>query len=179
MTIKTSINAALLAAVTAILAQIAIPLPGGVPFTLQVFAVFVGILLFGKKSFWGMLVYLILGAIGLPVFAQAHSGIGTILGPTGGYLIGFLISGFIGGLIVEISNFKLWGMITAIVVSLLIIYTLGVAQLAFVLKLPLNKAIAAGILPFIPLDILKGVFAILLVKPVQKALNSAGIQINV
>lgn len=178
MTIRTIIYAALLAAVTAILAQIAIPLPGGVPFTLQVLAVFLGILLFSKKSFWGMLTYLILGAIGLPVFANAHGGLGSIIGPTGGYLLGFLVSAYVGGLILELSNFKLWGQIAALVVAIVIIYTLGVAQLAIVLKLPLPKAIAAGALPFIPFDLLKGVLAILITTPLEKSFKNAGINLH-
>ncbi|GAV24869.1 hypothetical protein ciss_08020 [Carboxydothermus islandicus] len=178
MTIRTVIYAALLAAVTAVLAQIAIPLPGGVPFTLQVFAVFLGIFLLGKKSFWGMVTYLLLGAVGLPVFAQARGGIGVILGPTGGYLLGFALSGLIAGYIVEFTNFNLRGKILAVVVSLLIIYSLGTIQLAYVLKLPLSKAIAVGVTPFIPWDILKGAIALLLATHLQKALSTAGVKLN-
>ncbi|ABB15488.1 bioY family protein [Carboxydothermus hydrogenoformans Z-2901] len=178
LTIKTVIYAALLAAVTAVLAQIAIPLPGGVPFTLQVFAVFLGIFLLGKKSFWGMLTYLLLGAIGLPVFAQARGGIGVILGPTGGYLLGFALSGLIGGFIVERSNFNIGGKILAVLVSLILIYSLGTIQLAYILKLPLSKAIAVGVKPFVPWDIIKGVMAILLATHLQKALTNAGVKLN-
>ncbi|MBM7583172.1 biotin transport system substrate-specific component [Caldicoprobacter guelmensis] len=178
MTIRTVVQAALLATITAVLAQIAIPLPGGVPFTLQVFGVFLGILLLGKKAFWGMLTYLLLGAIGLPVFAQAQGGIGIILGPTGGYIIGFVISGLVGGYFVELFRFNLTGKVSGVLISLLIIYFLGTVQLAYVTKSSIDKAVGIGVLPFIPLDILKGVIAIVLSKYIDRALPRAGININ-
>jgi biotin transport system substrate-specific component len=178
LTIRTVVQAALLATITAVLAQIAIPLPGGVPFTLQVFGVFLGIFLLGKKAFWGMLTYLLLGAIGLPVFAQAQGGIGIILGPTGGYIVGFVISGLVGGYLVELAKFSLKGKILGLLVSLVIIYFTGTVQLALVTKSSVDKALAIGTLPFIPFDILKGVIAIVLSKYIDRALPRAGVNIN-
>ena len=80
------------ATITAILAQISIPLPGGVPLTLQTFAVsLAGILLGSKKGFISILVYVLMGAIGLPVFSGFSAGIGAIVGPTGGFILSFPI----------------------------------------------------------------------------------------
>ncbi len=178
MTIKTAVQAALLTALTAVLAQVAIPLPGGIPFSLQVFGVFLGILLLGKKAFWGMLTYWLLGAIGLPVFANAQGGIGIILGPRGGYIAGFVISGLIGGYIVELAKFSLKGKILGLLISLVIIYFTGTVQLAFTTKSSIDKALTVGALPFIPLDILKGVIAIVLSKYIDRALPRTGINID-
>lgn len=178
MTIRTMVQAALLATITSVLAQIAIPLPGGIPFTLQVFGVFLSILLLGKKAFWGMLTYLLLGVIGLPVFAQAQGGIGIILGPRGGYITGFVISGLVGGYVVEHAKFSLKGKILGTLISLVIIYFTGTIQLAFTTKLSISEALTVGTLPFISLDILKGVMAIVLSKYIHKALPRAGVNIN-
>jgi len=179
LTIRTTVYAALLATITAVLAQIAIPLPGGVPFTLQVFGVFLGILLLGKKAFWGMLTYLLLGAIGLPIFAHAQGGIGVIIGPTGGYILGFVISGLVGGYFVELFKFSLKGKILGLLISLFIIYFIGMLQLAFVANMSISKAIAVGVSPFIPLDMLKGAMAIVLSKYIYRALQKTGVNINV
>ena len=81
------------ATITAILAQISIPLPGGVPLTLQTFAVsLAGILLGSKKGFISILVYVLMGAIGLPVFSGFSAGIGAIVGATGGFILSFPIN---------------------------------------------------------------------------------------
>ena len=89
----------LMAAVTAIMAQIAIPMPQGVPMTLQTFAVtLAGIILGSKRGAISMLIYLLLGAVGLPVFSGFRGGLGMLVGPTGGFLISFPIMAFIIGL---------------------------------------------------------------------------------
>lgn len=82
---------ALMAALTAVCAQITVPMPNGVPVTLQVFAVaLTGYLLGAKYGAVTMLVYLLLGAVGVPVFSQFRGGVYMLVGKTGGYLWGFL-----------------------------------------------------------------------------------------
>ena len=95
------------ATITAILSQIAIPMPGGVPLTLQTFAVsLVGILLGSRKGFISMSVYVLMGAIGLPVFSGFSAGVGAIVGPTGGFILSFPIMSFIIGLVCERTDNK-------------------------------------------------------------------------
>src|SRR5215204_6140633 len=93
-------RAALMAAVTAVAAQIAIPLPfSPVPFTLQVLGVILSGLLLGPR--YGALaqaIYLLIGAVGVPVFAQFRGGLGVLLGPTGGYLLSYPIAAAVAGL---------------------------------------------------------------------------------
>jgi biotin transport system substrate-specific component len=89
MTTRDLALVALFAALTAVCAQIALTLPlvTGVPFTLQVFAVLAsGAILGARRGFLSQVVYLLLGAVGLPVFARMHGGLGALAGPTGGYL---------------------------------------------------------------------------------------------
>ena len=82
----------LMAAVTVIMAQIAIPMPAGIPMTLQTLAVtLAGVILGSKRGAISMLVYLLLGAVGLPVFSGFRGGFAMFVGPTGGFLISFPI----------------------------------------------------------------------------------------
>src|SRR5215211_6026822 len=91
-------RAALMAAVTAVAAQIAIPI-FPVPFTLQVFAVVLsGFLLGPRYGALAQVIYLLVGAIGVPVFAQFKGGLGVVLGPTGGYLVSYPIAAAVAGL---------------------------------------------------------------------------------
>lgn len=154
--VKRLVYAALFAALTAVSAWVMIPLPP-VPITLQTFFVMLsGAVLgpyFGTLS---MAVYLLLGFIGLPVFAGGQSGLGVLVGPTGGYLIGFVLCPIVTGLIVQMRKNPglLWyGM--AMAAGTLVIYTCGVALLSMVIHMPLDRSILVGMLPFIPGDALK------------------------
>ena len=91
----------LFAAITAVLSQIAIPI-GPVPINLATFAVFcAGALLGSKLGSISLIVWAILGAFGVPVFSMFRGGLGTLLGPTGGYIIGFIVMAVIAGLVID------------------------------------------------------------------------------
>ena len=88
----------LFSALIAVCAWITIPIPG-IPFTMQVFGVFTAIAILGaKKGALSILIYILLGAVGVPVFSGFNGGIGALLGTTGGYIVGFLISAFAYGI---------------------------------------------------------------------------------
>lgn len=148
--------AALFAALTAVGAYMRIPV-GPVPITLQVLFVFLAGAMLGSR--WGtisMIVYVLLGIVGLPVFAGGASGIGVLFGPTGGYLIGFVIAAFIIGLLADrrgTSSIPLNA--GSMIIGLIVIYALGVTQLKFVAELSFTEAITLGILPFLIGDFLK------------------------
>ncbi len=154
--VKKLVYAALFAALTAVSAWVTIPLPF-VPVTLQTFFVMLsGAVLgpyFGALS---MAVYLLLGFAGLPVFSAGQSGLGTLVGPTGGYMVGFILCPIVTGLIVRLREKPglLWYGL-AMLAGDVVIFTIGVVQLSVVLRLPLDKAVIIGLLPFIPGDILK------------------------
>ncbi len=157
--IRKMVFASLFAALTAVGAYISIPI-GPVPLTLQVlFVILAGALLGSRWGFLSMIVYVLLGIVGLPVFSGGGSGIGYLLGPTGGYVVGFVLSALIMGLVFERKHSEDLLLDSLILVSgVLIIYTVGLMRLIQVADLTLMQALALGMLPFLPGDMLK-VFA--------------------
>lgn len=146
------------ASITVVLSFISIPLPfSPVPITGQTLALMLsGSLLDPITAFLSMAIYLALGAIGIPVFAGFHGGIGILLGPTGGYLLAMPIASFVTSTILKaekISFLKL--IISNIIGGIVIVYLLGVLQLSIVAQLNLKKAVLLGALPYIPGDFIK------------------------
>lgn len=115
---------ALFAALMAICSWISIPTT--VPFTLQTFGVFVAVgILGGKRGSLSVLIYILLGAIGIPVFSGFTGGIGILLGSTGGYIIGFLFSALVMWLIQSLLGKKAWVQILSMVIGLFVCYAFG------------------------------------------------------
>jgi biotin transport system substrate-specific component len=144
-------------------AQVSIPLPfSPVPITGQTLAVLlIGAALGGRRGALAMTVYLVEGASGLPVFAAGKAGIAVLLGPTGGYIVGFIGAAFLTGLLAELGwDRRFWTTILAMLFGSLIIYVCGLPWLAGFVGT--KRVLAAGLLPFIPGDILKVVAAALL-----------------
>jgi biotin transport system substrate-specific component len=168
MKLKTDgmILCALFAALTGVGGLIAIPLPfTPVPITLQTFFTFLAGAILGKYlGALSQLIYLLLGVIGLPVFAKGSSGLGVLLGPTGGYLVGFVPAAFLIGWILEKKEKPPFALIfLAMVVGLLAIYLPGVGWLMWVARMNLVKALFLGALPFLPGDVVKIVVGALIV----------------
>ena len=168
MNVAMMTRTALMAAVTAVTAQIAIPLPfSPVPFTLQVLAVILSGLLLGPR--YGALsqaIYVLVGAVGVPVFAQFSGGLGVIVGPTGGYLLSYPLAAAAAGLAAYAAanatrRRALWASFLWGCVGLAIIYALGASWLAVVTQLPFSAALAQGVLPFVPFDLIKVALAAL------------------
>ncbi len=147
----------------AVFAQISIPLPfTPVPITGQTFAVLlVGAALGSKRGLLAMLFYIGEGALGLPFFAGGAGGLHILIGATAGYLIGFIVSGYLVGLLAERGlDRSVKTSIIPFLVGTLIIYVFGVAWLAIFLH-DLSKAIVAGLLPFLVGDTIKLIAAAL------------------
>jgi biotin transport system substrate-specific component len=140
----------------AVAAQIKIPLPfSPVPITGQTFAVLLLAALYGsKRGPVTVITYLALGVAGIPVFAGAIAGIAPLIGPTGGYLAGFLAAAYLVGLLSERGwDRKPWSAAVSMIIGNAIIYALGVLWLAYYVGW--GKVLATGVLPFIPGDIIK------------------------
>ncbi|WP_424359034.1 biotin transporter BioY [Methanocella sp. MCL-LM] len=166
--VKKMVYAALFAALTGVGSWIAIPLPY-VSVTLQtLFTILSGAVLgpyFGALS---MIVYVLLGLIGLPVFSRGQSGLGVLFGPSGGYLIGFVLAAIAIGLIVKMKEKPgYWWYCLALAIGIVIIDLFGVAQLAIITGLPLDKAVLVGALVFVPTDILKVLIGAYIAKKIQ------------
>lgn len=155
--LKFLVFCSLFAILIAIGSYIYLPLPfTPVPMTFQLFFVLLsGIFLGPTYGTLSVLIYIILGVIGLPVFAGGGSGLGYIFGKTGGYLLGFVISPIIVGNIVKINKKFL---MISIFLGIFVIHLLGVLYLSKFLSISLLKAFTLGSLPFIPIDIIKGFF---------------------
>jgi biotin transport system substrate-specific component len=167
--------ASLLAALTAVGAYIAIPV-GPVPIVLQsLFILLAGLLLGSTWGVAGVGIYLLAGALGLPVFAGGAGGIGRFLGPTGGYLLGFLPAVYIIGLISEQKKQNTLIDITAMLCGTIIIYTCGVSWLKVLTGIDLKKAVAVGVIPFLIGDALKIAAAVLIVRSVRPLIGRSRI----
>jgi biotin transport system substrate-specific component len=145
----------LFSAFVGLTAQVEIPL-WPVPLTLQTLGVlFTGAVLGGRRGTLALLLYLAEGVVGLPVFAGGASGVAQLLGPTGGYLVGFVVAAGVVGCLAERGwDRRLVWTVLAMLVGNLAIYTLGVTWLAIFLGDP-QSALVKGVLIFIPGDLIK------------------------
>lgn len=168
------VQIALFAAIIAICSWIQIPLT--VPFTLQTFAVFCTLgILGGKNGTISVLLYIILGAVGVPVFAGFSGGVGVLLGTTGGYIIGFLFTALLYWAITHFFGDKLPVMIIAMALGLVVCYAFGTAWFMLVYArttgaVGLMAALGWCVFPFILPDCVKIALAILLAKRIPKHL---------
>ena len=168
LALKTSTitRAALMAAVTAVAAQITVPLTP-VPFTLQVLAVILsGLLLGARIGALAQAVYVLVGAVGIPVFSSFTGGLGHVFGPTGGYLISYPIAAAVAGLAAhtvarDSRQRALWAGFLWGCAGLAVIYVFGTTWLAVVSGLSPTEAVTTGILPFVIFDLIKVALAAL------------------
>lgn len=162
---------ALCAALIAVCSWISIP--AAVPFTLQTFAVFASLnLLGGKRGTTAVLVYILLGAVGLPVFSGFKGGPGVLLGTTGGYIIGFLLTGIIFLFAERLFGKNRFARIPALITGLFVCYAFGTAWFMLVFarssgSVGLGTALSWCVLPFVLPDLLKLAAAILITARVK------------
>lgn len=163
---------AMFAVIIAVCSWISVPLT--VPITLQTFGVFAALgVLGGKKGTIAVIVYVLLGAVGLPVFAGFKLGIGTLLGTTGGYIIGFVLSGIVYWAITDKFGTKLAVTVIAMALGLLVCYAFGTAWFMLVYTrskgaVTLWSALGWCVFPFIIPDAIKIALAILVSERVGK-----------
>ena len=163
----------LFAALTAVGAFISIPIYP-VPLSLQtLFTLLAGMTLgsaMGGAS--SQIIYVLLGVIGLPVFAGFKAGIGILFGPTGGFLFGFIISAYVIGKMMELKKEKnIFYYLVAGLIGTIIIYITGITQLSLVTGIGIKKAITVGMLPFLPGDILKIIAASFIASKLRTAIK--------
>lgn len=169
---------ALFAVLMAVCAWITIPLPKPlVQFTMQTFAMFTALtVLGGRRGLYAMLVYLLLGAVGLPVFSGFRGGIGVLLDTTGGYIIGFLASALLYWLVTAKLGESLPVKAAACVLGLAVCYAFGTVWFLTVYTrttgpIGLTTALGWCVFPFIAPDLVKLALAVLLSQRLQKFLK--------
>ncbi len=150
----------LFSALMVIMAQIAIPMPIGVPITMQTFAVtLTGIILGSRKGFTATLIYILLGAVGLPVFANFTGGWQSITGPTSGFLLSFPLMAYIIGLGTEHRHQFPFCYSLGIALGTLLNLLYGVLMFCLITQSPFAVGFAACGLPYIPVTVIKAVAA--------------------
>ena len=155
---------AIMAVVIAICSWISIPTT--VPFTLQTFAVFLAVgVLGGRRGTFAVLVFILLGAVGVPVFAGFQGGVGILLGTTGGYIIGFLLSALLYWAMTRALGEKTPVMVAAMVLGLIVCYAFGTAWFMVVYArnagaIGLGTALGWCVFPFIIPDLVKIALAV-------------------
>lgn len=169
-------SCALMAALMCVLCPVSIPI-GPVPISLSVLVILVTVVVLGTwRALVSYTVYLLLGAVGMPVFTGFQGGLGKMAGPTGGYLLGFWLMILIGGIIMERSKRNLWLTMLGMAVGVAVDYVFGTAWFVLQTGSTLTHALEVCVYPFIPLDLLKIVAATVFGKLVWKTLIRARLQ---
>lgn len=168
MKVKKITRMALCLALTIVLSQVAIPF-GVVPFTLQTLAVFVcGIVLKPTQAFLVLVIYILLGIIGLPVFATGASGFGIISGPTGGFIVTFPLMAYYTSYYIEMfehsKHFKAF-MFMVMTLSLVFCYLVGALGITLTFDTDFINVLKVYIIPFVIPDLVKALIASYLILP--------------
>ena len=158
---KQMVLIALMTAVTCVLGPLSIPLPfSPVPISLTNFAIFLAIFVLGMKSGTiSFIIYLLLGAIGVPVFSSFRGGLQVLAGPTGGYLIGFIFLALIMGFALDHFDRKLVPTIIGMIIGMVVCYAFGTVWLAKLLSLSFKEGLMMGVIPYLPGDAAKIIIA--------------------
>ena len=164
-----------MAAVTCILGPLSLPI-GVVPISLTNLVIYFAIyVLGGKRGTLSYMVYLFIGLVGLPVFSGFSGGFPKLFGPTGGYLIGFIFMAFISGIFIDKFSNKIYMCFLGMILGTIATYIFGTAWLAYQAHLTFNAALAVGVFPFIPGDIVKMVIASFIGPQIRNRLTSSGL----
>lgn len=175
--IKQLALAGLMAAIICILGPISLPLPGSlVPISLGTLAIYFVMTVLGLKlGFVSVVVYILLGLCGLPVFTGFMGGPGKLFGPTGGYIIGYLFLALISGFFIEKFENRLLPNILGMLLGTAALYFFGSVWLAYQASYTLPQALMAGAIPYIPGDLIKIALAMSLGRQLRKRLKAAGL----
>ncbi len=175
--IKQQALVGLMTAVICVLSPFALHLPiSPVPISLGTLAVYFTVFVLGMKlGTASVLIYILLGLAGLPVFTGFTAGPGTLLGPTGGYIVGYLFITLICGYFIDKFPKKVWLCALSMALSTAVCYLFGTLWLARLLDLSFTKALWAGVIPYIPGDILKLALAVSIGFQIKKRLHKAGL----
>ncbi len=166
----------LMTALTCILGPMSLALPfTPVPISLTNFVVFLSVWLLGwRLGTVSYLIYLLLGLAGLPVFSGFTGGAGKLLGPTGGYLIGFIFLAVLMGIVFDKSESRLVRL-AGMILGMIVAYLFGTAWLAYQSKIGLFAALGSAVIPFIPGDLVKMAIVLLIGPAIEVRLKRAGL----
>ena len=179
LTTKDIVLTGMFAAILTVISQISIPMPTGVPITIQVFGVaLVGSVLGWKLGLFTTFVYILIGAVGLPVFSNFQGGVGILAGLTGGYIIGWLFLAGLSG-IRHSGASKTMNTAKAIILSLIglaAVEIIGGLQWSFLSggSMTVSAVFTYSMVAFVPKDIVITIAAVLIGQQIRKPLSAAG-----
>ncbi len=166
---------AMFAVLMAVCSWISIPIE--VPFTLQTFGLFLTVgVLGGKRGTFAILIYILLGAIGVPVFSGFSSGLGVLMGTTGGYIAGFLLSGLAMWGLERMIGRKTWALALSMVCAMIIYFSFGTVWFMAVYTqstgaVGLTAVLSWCVIPFIVPDLLKMALALMLSNKLRRIMK--------
>ncbi|MBR5317000.1 MAG: biotin transporter BioY [Lachnospiraceae bacterium] len=166
---------ALMTAILCIIGPIVIPI-GMVPMSFTNMAIYLTIILLDrKKAMITVALYLLIGFVGLPVFAGFSAGAGKMFGPTGGYLIGYLVLSFISGILLEHMKGqrkqKIWYQILALIMGNIGLYLVGTLWLMYQSRLNMMTALSVGVFPFLIFDVIKILLSVSIGNSIKRRLQ--------
>lgn len=166
-------SCALMAALMCVLCPVSVPI-GPIPISLSILVILLTVYILGTwRALVSYTVYLLLGAVGMPVFSGFQGGLAKLAGPTGGYLAGFWLMILVAGIIMEKGKRNLLLTILGMLVGVAIDYAVGTAWFVFQTESTVVHALDVCVYPFIPFDAAKIVIAVLLGSVVYKGLQKA------
>ncbi len=167
----------LMSAILCIVGPLTLVLPfSPIPLSLCTLAIYFIVYTFGMRiGLISTTIYILIGCVGLPVFSGFMGGVGRILGPTGGYLLGYLLLALIFGLFADKWSTNKWMCLCGMVLGTLACYFVGTLWLSFQTSVSFLTAFATGVLPFIPFDCVKMVFALFASIHIRKRLQKANL----
>ena len=174
---KTMVMTALMTALACIFGPVSVPI-GPVPISLAPFCIFFSVYVLGmKKGTMATCLYLLIGLAGLPVFSGFSGGPAKLFGPTGGYLVGYIFMALISGWFIDRFPGRYIVRFAGMFLGICACYTLGTLWLAYSAGMTLKAAFAAGVAPFILLDVLKIVISIVIGEQIRNRLGAAGLAV--
>lgn len=164
---------ALMSAVMCLLGPLALPI-GPVPISLMTLIIYLSMYVLGMKmGTMSCMIYLLLGFAGVPVFAGYTGGAAKLLGPTGGYLVGYICLTLVGGFVMERFSYQRIWCIVGMVLGTAVLYAFGTVWFMALMKCGLGYALSACVVPFLIGDLAKIVCAELVGQEVRKRLRAA------
>lgn len=166
----------LMTAIICVLGPFALYIPiSPVPISLGTLAIYFVVTVLGLKlGTLSVVIYILLGMTGIPIFTGYIGGPGRLFGPTGGYIIGYIFLALIYGFTIEKWKGKFFPSILGMLLSTAALYLFGSLWLAFQAKYTLSQAFMAGVIPYIPGDVIKLILAFWLGRQVRKRLQKSG-----
>jgi biotin transport system substrate-specific component len=171
MKLRNMIFSALFAAVLCAVAPFSIPI-GPIPLSLATFVIYIAAATINwKYGTLAVVLYVLMGLIGLPVFAGPSGGIQKLVGPTGGFIIGYILCALVIGLIVDRFETKRWAYPVAMLLGTVVLYALGTTWFIVLMKVTLAKALMSCVVFFLPGDAAKIILASVIAPILRKALK--------